>query len=40
MAGFETIIYDPGKPSSAILIDTLPGTVARYVNKKLEHSLS
>jgi hypothetical protein len=34
----ETIVYDPRKPSSAIIVDTLPGSVARYVNKKLEHS--
>ena len=33
----ETIVYDPRKPSSAIIVDTLPGSVARYVNKKLEH---
>ena len=35
---YETIVYDPGEPSSAVIINTLPGTVARYVNKKLEHS--
>lgn len=37
---YETIIYDPRNPSSAVIIDTLPGTVSRYINKKLDYSLN
>ena len=37
---YETIIYDPRNPSSPVLIDTLPGTVARYVTSVLERELS
>jgi hypothetical protein len=33
---YETILYDPGNPADPVLVDTLPGTVARYVSKKLE----
>jgi hypothetical protein len=29
----ESIIYDPRKPSRAVIIDTLPGPVAKYVNR-------
>lgn len=31
----EKLIYDPRKPSNAVVIDTLPSPVARYVLKKL-----
>lgn len=31
----ENLIYDPSKPSRAVIIDTLPGPVARYVTSKL-----
>jgi len=31
----EKLIYDPRKPSNAVVIDTLPGPVARYILKKL-----
>jgi hypothetical protein len=34
----EKLIYDPRKPSNAIVIDTLPGPVARYILKKLNPS--
>lgn len=32
---FENLIYDPRKPSRAVIIDTLPGPVARYISSKL-----
>lgn len=32
---FENLIYDPGKPSKAVIIDTLPEPVARYITRKL-----
>jgi hypothetical protein len=32
---FENLVYDPRKPSSAVIIDTLPGPVARYVTRIL-----
>ena len=32
---FEKLVYDPRKPSSAVIVDTLPGPVARYVNRIL-----
>jgi hypothetical protein len=32
---FEKLVYDPRKPSSAVIIDTLPGPVARYVSRIL-----
>jgi hypothetical protein len=31
----EILIYDPGNPSRAVVIDTLPGPVARYILNKL-----
>jgi len=31
----EKLIYDPGNPSNAIILDTLPDPVARYILKKL-----
>jgi hypothetical protein len=31
----EILIYDPGNPSSAVVVDTLPGPVARYILNKL-----
>jgi hypothetical protein len=31
----ENLVYDPRKPSSAVIIDTLPGPVARYVTRIL-----
>lgn len=31
----EKLIYDPRKPSNAVVIDTLPGPVARYILNKL-----
>ncbi len=32
---FENLIYDPRRPSRAVIIDTLPGPVARYVTRML-----
>jgi hypothetical protein len=32
---FEKLVYDPRKPSRALVIDTLPGPVARYVTRML-----
>ena len=32
---FDNLIYDPGKPSKAVIIDTLPEPVARYITRKL-----
>jgi len=37
---FETLVFDPGQPESAIIIDTLPGPVARYVTEKIDPSLN
>lgn len=37
---FQTLIYDPGKPDSAVVIDTLPGPVARYVTQNIDPSLN
>jgi len=37
---FETLVYDPRQPSNAIIIDTLPGPVARYVTEKISPSLN
>jgi len=34
----ETVIFDPRKPSSPLIIGTLPGPVARYVSQKLDPS--
>jgi hypothetical protein len=34
----ETVVYDPLKPSSPLIINTLPRSVARYVNQKLDLS--
>jgi tRNA uridine 5-carbamoylmethylation protein Kti12 len=31
----EKLIYDPRQPTNAVVIDTLPGPVARYILKKL-----
>jgi hypothetical protein len=31
----EILIYDPGNPSRAVAVDTLPGPVARYILHKL-----
>lgn len=31
----ESLVYDPRKPSRAVIVDTLPGPVARYVADKL-----
>jgi hypothetical protein len=31
----EILIYDPGDPSKAVVVDTLPGPVARYILNKL-----
>ena len=35
----ENIVYDPGKPSRAVIVDTLPGPVARYVTKFLPEAM-
>lgn len=32
----ESLVYDPRKPSSAVIVDTLPGPVARYVAQKID----
>ena len=31
----EILIYDPGNPSKAVVVDTLPGPVAKYILNKL-----
>jgi hypothetical protein len=31
----EILIYDPGNPAKAVVVDTLPGPVARYILNKL-----
>jgi preprotein translocase subunit Sss1 len=31
----EMLIYDPGNPGKAVVVDTLPGPVARYILSKL-----
>jgi hypothetical protein len=31
----EILIYDPSDPSRAVVVDTLPGPVARYILNKL-----
>jgi hypothetical protein len=31
----EILLYDPGNPSRAVAVDTLPGPVARYILNKL-----
>ena len=36
----QKLIYDPRKPSNAVIIDTLPSPVASYVLKKLYPSFS
>jgi hypothetical protein len=32
----ETMVYDPRQPSRALIVDTLPGPVARFVNSKID----
>ncbi|MFC2080607.1 DUF3592 domain-containing protein [Bacteroidota bacterium] len=32
---YENLIYDPSKPSRAVIVDTLPDSVARYIKGKL-----
>ncbi len=34
----EKLIYDPRNPSNAVIIDTLPSSVARYILNKFPHS--
>ena len=34
----EKLIYDPRKPSNAVIIDTLPTPVAKYILQKVYHS--
>jgi hypothetical protein len=34
----ENLVYDPGRPSRAVIVDTLPGPVARYVAGKFKFS--
>ncbi len=36
----ENLIYDPRKPSRAVIVDTLPGAVARYVTRKISPARS
>jgi len=31
----EILIYDPSNPAKAVVVDTLPGPVARYILNKL-----
>ncbi len=31
----ENLVYDPGHPDKAVVVDTLPGSVARYVSSKI-----
>jgi hypothetical protein len=31
----EPLVYDPGNPSRAVIVHTLPGPVARYVSRQL-----
>jgi hypothetical protein len=34
----EKLIYDPRKPSNAVVIDTLPSPVAKYILQKVYHT--
>lgn len=37
---FQTLVYDPRQPESAVIIDTLPGPVARYVTEKIDPAMN
>ena len=37
---FETLVYDPRQSSNVLIIDTLPGPVARYVTTRIDPSVN